>query len=147
MVPGDSAGHSNLHGTHGNMTFGRLPGPSWRPRPQASSQPSVTTGATNTSSCLLSCLRASGQDWPLAIAQTWTSPWTQEASRPFTLASFSTPSPPEPRLSTQPMNCSTTLSLFPLPTLYSLSITVPDFPAPSALGGTWLCGAPGSFMA
>lgn len=43
--------------------------PAWRPRLQASAQPSVATRVTDITLCPLSCFRASDQDWLLAVAQ------------------------------------------------------------------------------
>lgn len=71
--------------------------PTW---PQVAAQstglsawPSVGTGATVINPWLLSCFRALDQDEPLAVAQAQTSPWSQVASRPFTSACSSLPSP------------------------------------------------------
>lgn len=84
LVQGGNAGHSDWPSPCCIMALRHQPGPRCRPRPQASAWPSVATEVTDINSCIVSCFRASDQDWPLAVVQAWISPWSQVASKPFT---------------------------------------------------------------
>ncbi|KAL6066322.1 hypothetical protein STEG23_033460, partial [Scotinomys teguina] len=75
MVPVGSAGHLDLHGPNGSMVLKPQHGSKYGPRSQASTMPSMATGALDITGSV--CGTAVDSDMALATAQTYTTPWSQ----------------------------------------------------------------------